>query len=1078
MKKIGLLLALLVFAGINILYAQNMRVTGTVTSAEDGTGIPGATVKVKGGTTGVVTDADGKYSISANANATLVFSFVGTKTEEVQVAGQNVINVTLKSDVVGLDEVVVTAMGISREKKSLGYAVQEVKSDELTKASNPDIATAIQGKVSGVEVRQSSGMPGAPSQIFIRGARSFSGNNAPLYVVDGMPISSDADYSMGQGITGSNFSNRSMDIDPNDIESISVLKGQAASALYGMRASNGVIVITTKKGKNAPMGKPVVNIAMNGSADEISRLPELQQKYAQGVNGAFDTGNSSSWGPLISDLPNDSKYGGNVTTSFPIPSGVSTSGKYWSRQKQAWITPQAYNNPKAFFKTGYTLNTNVNVSQAGSFGNYSLGIGATNQKGIVTSTGMDRYTAKMAGDFNMSDKWKIGFSGNYAESNVDKLPSGNSSYLFTVYGAPVSYDLMGSPYYEEGNPYKQLSYRKGSFDNPIWATKNNVFNEKNHRFFGNAYTQYIPTDWFNIRYQLGIDSYSTDFEDVYELGSAPTGGATFNVIYPSPSVPSGGSINNYGTIRRDVNSLLTFNLDKKFGDDFRLTAMAGNEIVQKYTRNWSMTGTGFNIGGWHNMANTNTQTAGEDKYKNRTVGFFANAGLDWKRMLFLNVTGRNDIVSAMPKDNRSFFYPSASLGWIFTELEPLKENSVLSYGKVRGSYAEVGQGASAFYSPYYTSASHTNGFLQDGHGIYYPFNGISGYTQSSTIYDPKLKPQNTKSFELGAELKFFNNRIGIDYTYTHQNTVDQIFSVPMAGSTGFSQVVTNGGRMVSDVHEVVLNFTPIKLQNFEWNSQVNFTTTKNECKSLAPNVNSIFLGGFVDPQVRAAIGTTFPAIYGTAFERDSKGRIMIDDDPASSTYGYPLMAADEKVIGKVTPKFIMGFNNEFRYKFVKLSALIEWKNGGQIYSGSNRLIDLYGVSKKTEDRTSTVTFSGVKASTGEINDIKRGGAGDKDFYQDYYWNYIGDISEAHIYKTSFVKLREISLSIDLPKKWLEKADIQGLSLNFFARNILLWTSLPNFDPETSQGDGNMAGGFDYMSLPQTKSFGMGLNLTF
>jgi TonB-linked SusC/RagA family outer membrane protein len=1080
MKKLAMLLALFVFVGLCITSAQTVQITGLVTSSEDGQPLPGASIIIKGTTVGTTTDFQGKYSLSIPTDAkTLVFSFVGMKNQEVAIAGKAVVDVVLSPDVVGLDEVVVTALGITREKKSLGYAVQAVSGAQLTQASNPNLGTSLQGKVSGVEIRQSSGMPGAPSQIFIRGARSFSGNNNPLYVVDGLPISSDADYSMGgDGVSGSNYSNRTLDIDPNDIESINILKGQAASALYGMRASNGVVLIVTKKGSGA-VGKPVVSLSINRSNDQISRLPDFQKTWAQGNYGEYGAQASASWGPKIKDLPNDLVYGGNNMTAFHAAQGIdpsTTQGLFWSRQKQAWVTPVAYDNAKNFFRTGTTNNVNLNISQGGTFGNYSIGIGNTSQDGIVDNTGMKRTTAKAAADFNVNKKWKAGISTNFSQSKVDKLPSGNSSYLFTVYGAPPSFDLNGSPYYEKGNPYKQLNYRKGTFDNPKWAINNNVFNEKNQRFFGDAYSQYTPVKWLNVKYQLGLDEYSTDFEDIYEMGSAETGGATFSATYPSATAPSGGSIHNYGIIRMDVNSLFTINFDKQITEDIHLNALVGNEFNQKNNRYWDEQGYGFNVGGWHNIANTNSQTASEDKHKYRTVGFFGNVGLDWKRMIFLNVTGRNDVVSSMPENNRSFFYPSVQLGWVFTELGPLKDNKILSFGKLRGSYAEVGQAADEFYNPYFLTEVHGSGMLTDG--ITYPFNGVTGYTQPITIYNPDLKPQNTKSLEGGIELKFFNNRIGIDYTYAKQTTVDQIFSVPLAGSTGYTKTLTNGGKMTSVANELSVNIIPVLTKSFNWTITVNYYKNKNVCESLAPGVESIFLGGFTDPQVRASIGNTFPAIYGTAFDRDAKGNVRIDDDPTSGTYGFPLAASNDKVIGQVTPKCIMGFNNQVTYKFVSFSFLIDWKNGGQIYSGSNRLIDLYGVSKKTEDRNTPFVVSGVKASDGTPNDIVRGGKDDPYAYEDYYWNYIGGISEAHIYKTSYVKLREISLVLTLPKSISGKLKLQNISVNVFARNILLWTTLPNFDPETSQGDGNMQGGFDYMSLPQTKSFGMGLNLSF
>ncbi|MCX6232077.1 MAG: SusC/RagA family TonB-linked outer membrane protein [Bacteroidetes bacterium] len=1076
MRKITFLLVALLFMGMQVVQAQKV-ITGKVTSAEDGSSIPGVQILVKGTMHGTTTDIDGKYRLTVPEKSDILeFKFVGMKDQEIKIGSRNIIDVVMTTDVMNLDAVVVTAVGVKKEKKALGYAVQDVSGKEITRGANPNFATAIQGKIAGVEVRQSSGMPGASSQILIHGARFFDGNNSPLYVIDGMPVSSNPDFNVANGgVVGTDYSGRSIDIDPNDVESINVLKGQAAAALYGMRASNGVIIITTKSGKGNEKGSPIlVNFSTNYSFDNISRLPERQTTWAQGINRAYKHTNSSSWGCKIDSMPYDPGYG--YQSSFP----GGTPGKYWNRQKGQWVTPQSYDNVADFFKTGYTNNNSVNLSQAGNFGNYSIGFGNTKQEGIVPGTDMTRYSAKVSTNFDINPKWKTGFSANYSDNKINKIPSGNSSILFTVYGSPSSYDLAGTAMNEQDLPYKQISYRTGAVgDNPYWAIEHNVFTEATKRFFGNTYFDFTPNNFMNVRYQLGIDQYSTDMEEVYEMGSAQTGGSTFTGVIPSPKDPAGGSITNKGVISSEINSLLNLTFKKEITPLINGTLLLGNEFYQNNQRFWQQDGTGFNIGGWHNLSNTTTQIATESKYKNRTVGFYGNLSFDYMRMLYLNITGRNDIVSSMPAGSRSFFYPSVSLSWVFTELDQFKNNSVLSFGKIRTSFAQVGQ-QGTYHSPYYVMYSVTNGFVDDG--IQFPFNGLSSYSPNTTLYSPTLKPQNTKSIELGTELKFFKGRIGFEYNYTHQTTVDQIFAVPLAGSTGYAQEYRNAGQMTSQVHEIMLNIIPVKLKNFEWNLTVNFTKTVNTCDELAPGVESIYLGGFVDPQVRAYAGYSYPTIYGSRFERNAAGQILIDDDPTSTYYGMPIKSDVDGKIGDVTPKFIMGFNNSFKYKFVTLTALFDWKNGGQIYSGSNRLIDLYGVSIKTENRTTAKPFDfngdqGVKASNGKPNDINIGGPGSL-AYQTLYWDLLAGISEAQVYETSYLKLREIALTFDFPKKLLAPVGIKAASFTVFARNILLWTTLPNFDPETSQGAGNMQGGFDYMSLPQTRSFGVGLNLTF
>lgn len=496
-----------------------------------------------------------------------------------------------------------------------------------------------------------------------------------------------------------------------------------------------------------------------------------------------------------------------------------------------------------------------------------------------------------------------------------------------------------------------------------------------------------------------------------------------------------------------------------------------------------MTGTGFTIPGWNNMSNTTTQTADESKSRGRAIGTYANLSLDFMNMLFLNATGRYDIVSIMPRDNRSFFYPSASLGFVFTELGGLQGNNVLPFGKIRASIAQVGQ-AGRFRQQTYVLGGAGSGFLDDG--ILFPLGGLSGFKPTTTLYDPNLRPQNTLNFEIGVDLKFLNNRIGIDYTYSDQTAVDQIFSVPMAGSTGYSSFVTNAGEMTSKAHEVMLYISPVRTNSFNWDIHVNFTRIRNEVVELAEGIESVALAGYTTPNVRAYAGYTYPTIYGETMARDEDGNILIDDDPDSYYYGYPMAGGSGK-IGDVSPDFISSLINTFQFKWVSLTAQFDWKQGGDIYSGTNRLMALYGSAGFTEDRSTPFQYKdtenskgvvGVKASDGSVNDITRGGPDDIWAYPDFYSDIFGSIDEMVVYETSFIKLREVALTITLPKKVVAPLKLQGASLSLIGRNFLLWSTLPNVDPETSQGMGNGQAGFEYVSLPQTASYGVTLNLKF
>ena len=1054
MRKITLLFACLVFAGLGALRAQDMRVSGVVADA-DGLVLPGVSVVVKGTSKSTVTDANGYYTISVSGDAALVFSFLGMLNQEIAVGGRTVINITMENDAVNLNEVVVTAMGMKRERKALGFAAQDVKSEDLTRTGNANLIGALQGKVAGVEIKPSSGAPGASAQMVIRGARSFTGNNTPLYVVDGMPIASTADYSTGSSVTGADQANRALDLDPNDIESVNILKGQAAAALYGIRASNGVVVITTKSGRNAG-GKVRVSFSNSTSFETLSRKPELQKIYAQGNGGKFDPNGASSWGPKISELPNDLLYGGN---------SQGHQGMYKRLQlEQAgldpWVYPKTYDNIGEFFETGYTVNNSVNVSTGDAASNLSLGLGNVYQQGIIRSTDMERYTAKLSAERQLDCDWKVGFSGNYAQTAVNKAPGANDGLVATVMAAPPVYNMKGIPTHFPGDPYRQINYRSLTFNNPYWSMDNIKYYEETNRFFGNAFVEFTPDiDWsidkkLTFRYQLGVDSYAGNNE--VNQGYGTKGGT--------------GVVSLYGLTNTTYNSLLTANYTMNIVDDLRFTALVGNEINYEYVKSYRETGNNFNFGGWNHISNTAVQSTTSGTSKRLSVGTFANLELSYMEMLFLNATGRYDVVSSMPRSNRGFFYPSVSLGFVFTELEELKGNSILSFGKLRASYAEVGQ-AGDYTSDYFYKPSYGGSWWSSNPILYPIHDGVSAYVPYPVSFDPNLKPQNTQSYEFGFDLRFFNNFVGLDYTYSRQNIKDQIFSVPLAGSTGISEIYTNGGKMHTNAHEIVLTLNPFREKDFDWSIGVNFSKIDNYVDELAPGVTSIFLGGFVTPQVRAGIGDKFPVIYGGTFAKDAKGRILVDEDPNSPYYGMPI-AGDAGVIGVAAPDFTMGFNTAVRWKSLKMGATLDWKQGGQMYSGTNGLYYVYGLSTKTANRETPFVYPGYKAD-GTPNDIQRGGANDPKAYENLYSNVLGNIDEAYIFESSFVKLREISLTYQFPRyKSL------NVSLTAFARNILLWTTLPNLDPESSQGNNNMGGSFERFSVPQTSSFGLGLNLTF
>ena len=676
-------------------------------------------------------------------------------------------------------------------------------------------------------------------------------------------------------------------------------------------------------------------------------------------------------------------------------------------------------------------------------------MGNTNQKGIVKNTGMERYNAKLNGNLKLNSYLSTGFSGNFVASKIKKQSGANDGLMATLWGAPPSYDMKGIPSHAAGDPYTQVHFRSLTFDNPYWAVENNEFSERSQRFFGNAYLRFeypIKDNMkVDVKYQLGVDAYTTSYKDLFGYGHKG----------------SDGEVSNDTRTVNELNSLLTATFDWNITDDLHFNFIYGNEIVQNKYHNESSYGNHFNFAGWNHMNNISTYNASETIRKTRTIGNFANLSLDWKNMLFLNATGRQDIASTMPRNNRTFFYPSVSLGFIFTELEPLK-NNILTYGKLRASYAEVGQ-AGTYYPSYYSTPGYGGGF-SSGTPFQYPTNGVVSFVPSGTIYDPDLKTQNTKSYEFGVDLGFLNGLVTFEYTYSRQNVKDQIFGVPLAGSTGYGEFVTNGGKIHTNSHEFTLGLKPIQTKNFKWDLSVNFTKIDNYVDELAEGVNSIFLGGFTEPQVRAGIGDKFPVLYGKSFLRNEKGEIVVDAD------GLP-QVGEEKVIGSVAPDFQMGFNTSFEIYKLKLSATLDWKSGGEMYYGSYTMMDYYGSSQRSADFRNMDKFlcewPAVKED-GTPNDIYISGSNAFS-----YFNVLSDISEAFIHKSSYVKLREIALSypiVETPKL--------GITLSAFARNLLLWSSVKGFDPDASQGNNNMAGGFERFSLPGSSQFGMGLTFKF
>ncbi len=1058
MKRIVLLLVAAITMSLS-LSAQNRTVRGIVFGVYNGTDpLVGATVMGVGTNIGVTTDINGVFDITLPESVKkILVSYVGMKPQEFDITPDKEMVVTLQSDT-SLDEVVVTAFGMKRDRKGLGYAVQDLKAEDLNTSGTTSLSSAMQGKLSGVEIRPSSGAPGASSNITIRGVRSFSGNNAPLYVIDGMPVESTPDVvqTANSMVSNASYADRSIDINPDDIESINVLKGQAAAALYGIRATNGVIVITTKRGSGLSSSKPVITVSTDLASERVSRKFKHQDVYAQGMGGVYDPTASMTWGPKISELPNDARYGGNTDNQYTRLYGKHEGMYYNPKRAQAgldgWTTPQIYDNTGDFFSNGFTENANFSISQRTDRTSYAFGLNNSHQEGVVRNTGLDRWGARGALDWHINNEWKLGFTANYVHTNIRTALQANSGIVNVVYSAPAEYDLKGIPSSVPGNPSQQISFRSTTFNNPYWWAENNAYTQSTQRFFGNAYVEYRPAiNWGDnldlvIKEQLGIDAYTSRYSNIQEVGSAGN---------------SSGYVENESYTRQIFNNLITANFTAEFGADreWSLGLMLGNEVNNDHLTATDYIGSGLAFYGQPTIGNCASFTYGyEAPSQDRTVGLFFNASASWRDMLFFNVTGRNDWVSTMPNGNRSFFYPSVSLAWVFTELEALKGNRVLTFGKLRTSYAEVGQ-AGTYLNNFAYTPTYGGGF----YGFYpvnYPIKGQTSFVPYWKEYDPALKPQTTKNYEVGLDLRFWDDRVKLEYTYSYQDVRDQIFEIPMDGSTGYQSIVSNGGRITTNTHEINASVTAYTSKDFDIDLGLNWTKYESMVKELAPGVDNIMLGGFVEPQVRAYTGYAYPVIFGKSFMRDeATGLMLLDSD------GMPMTSGESTVIGKCTPDFNMGWSTNIRYKRFNLSSTWSWQKGGQMYHGTYGTMQMFGATTESTDRDMPLHVSGIDYETGQYveHDVDR-----------FSWNQIYyDCSESMIVDTDFVKLRDVTLTYQLPRLGVFDISVYG-----FARNVLVWAKMNDFDPESSVGNNNAGGYFERYSLPNTASFGGGLKLTF
>ena len=1053
-SKFKWIFSLLMALSMQFAFAQERTITGTVS---DATGpIPGVNVLVKGTKVGVQTGFDGKYSIKAKTGDVLVYSFVGLNEITKIVSNSSSLNVMMQDEAKALTEVVVTSFGIKQDKKSLGYSTPKIQAKELTAAKATNVTNQLVGKIAGVRVTGSGGAF-TGSSVIIRGLTTFTGSNQPLYVVDGVPIDNSGGGAALQ--RGASPSNRAIDVNPEDIESVTVLKDAASTVLYGSRGASGVILITTKKGKKGE--KSSITFDSSYNIGNVNRLPDYQNEYAQGLNGTLTPAQIGS-----ALVPNRSNSTGlMVSTSWgPKIMGQAITNAYGQPE-----VLQAYkNNVKDIFKTSYNAQNNLSFTGGSEKSSFRLALGNTKETYVIDNNDLARTNITFSGNTQMSDKLNVGASITYTNTTSQRTLQGNnlSNPLFRGYFTPRSYNLSGLPF---ENATGQQLYAGGE-DNPYWTIKNNLYNDKVNRILANFNGKYDFTSWLNADFRIGTDFYNLNSRGFDQIGNRGQG-------FVAGSTNIGGLVESATNVH-NLNQYLTLNASKKF-DNFTVSASLGNEFNNNYSFASQVTGLNLVVPGFANLSNATTFAPASAIQNTKLFGVFADLTLQYKNFLSVNVKARNDWSSTLAPENNSIFYPAVSGSFVLTEAFPgIKLDGKINLIKFRASAGEVGKGAPAYAtSTYFNQAIANDGF---GPQIIFPFNGNAGFSLSNLAGNAALTPEFTKEVAFGTEMAFFNNRLNIDATYYERNTRNVILSVPVSAGSGVTNVLKNAGKLSTKGVEIAVSGTPIKAPNFSWELGANYTQYVSTVEELAPGVTNIFLGGFTTPNIRLVAGDEYGQIYGSKYQRNAAGQMLIN--PAT---GLPLQTLDVQKIGNPNPDFTMGITNTFTYKNFSLFVLLDIREGGDQYSRNIADIQRNGVGIETAEfprfAADNVTpnkpylYEGVYASgvnAGQPNTVAVNA-------QDYYGNqgkYIA--AEGFIYDTSWFRVREMSFSYKLSTSLLANTGIKGFEVGVFGRNLFLHApNYPHFDPEQNALGVSNAQGLEFNSLPNTRTVGFNLKVT-
>lgn len=1059
--KLKVILSLLAVIITQFSYSQERLVTGTV-SDNTGAPLPGVSILVKETQSSTQTDFDGKFSIKASPTQILIFSYIGMRTQE-KLANSTTISVKLLDDSVELEGVVVTAFGIKRNPKDLGYSVSSIKTEEITENSEPDLIRSLSGKVAGVNVNISSGVAGAANQITIRGINSFTGNTQPLIIVDGVTYNNTSVTTSNQSTGGGAYESALSTLDPNDIASINVLKSAAASALYGSRAVNGVIVITTKSGssKSSKTNKSTINFGSGVYFENIANLPDYQNKYGAGSNFKYSEASNGSWGPAFGKA--GVTYNLNDDGTIPTWATVLEVAPQLGSTVPYVAKP---NNVKDLFRTGLVVDNTLGFNYTGQDGNFNTTISNLNQAGYIPYNTYDRTSISVGGNFNLSDKFTVGANMSFSDTKQIGGFFGDDSFADEAVAPSFARTLFIARNWDLNLPFENpttggsVTPNGNQFDHPMWSWKHDQITTNTNRTVAGVNLNYKFNEHISASYRMGYNKYDLDRKEVRDIGSIAYGGI--------------GVLKTENFTNEDIESTFLINFNYQLTKDIGLVAILGNNILQTKTSTKSYLGKEFIVPDIFTMRNVkNISSLFDEGDMKRNAGIFADLTFSYKDFFFVNATGRNDFSSTLPENNNSYFYPSISGSLIVTDALKL-DSKVLTFAKLRGGYAKVGNDAAAEF---------LNSTLLIGDA--YNNNPVIG--NNTFLSDQNIKPEFTEEYEIGADLEFFNRRIALDFSLYKKLTTNLITEVSVPVTSGYLNLNTNVGEMRNKGIEIGLTLVPIKSQDFKWTLYSTFTKNENKVTKIAESLERSAID--IDQVGYIIKGEAFGTFYGTKFAKDNEGNYLID--PSS---GGILADLTPGIIGDPNADFKMSFINTFKYKNISLRTQFDWKQGGDIHSSTIEGYLGRGVTRDTEDREHTFIIPGYLGNTDgtpmlDANDEKIPNT-TQITMNDLYFSpgtngntfAINSVDQANVYDGTVFRLREVSLTYDFPanllkKSFLEKASLSilGSNLWYFAPNVPKYT---NFDPEVTSFGSSRLQGVEINSAPTSKRLGLKLNLTF